>query len=269
MGKFQDPANQDEWRELQTRWHQFGAFVPLFRAHGQWPRRELWNIAPEGSPAYESILYYIRLRYRLMPYLYSLAGAVHFGDYTMMRGLPMDFPGDLQVRDIADQWMFGPAFMPCPVCEYKARSREVYFPDGVWYDFYSGAAITGGRTMRVPAPYGRIPLYVRGGSIVPMGPDIQWSGEQSGGDLELCIYPGRDCEFVLYDDDGVSYGYERGDFSAVPLEWNDADGVLTIGEREGSFPGMAASRKITVRLMGPRKASKELVYDGSPFSVRF
>lgn len=123
--------------------------------------------------------------------------------------------------------------------------------------------------MQVPAPFGRIPLYVRGGSILPMGPDIQWSGEQPGGDLELCIYPGRDCGFVLYDDDGESYGYERGEFSTVPLEWNDADGVLTIGEREGSFPGMAASRKITVRLMGPRKASKELVYDGSPFSVRF
>ena len=269
MGKFQNPANIDEWRELQTRWHQFGAFVPLFRAHGQWPRRELWNIAPEGSPAYESILYYIKLRYRLMPYIYSLAGAVNRDDYTIMRGLPMDFPDDIVAREISDQWMFGPALMPCPVCEYKARSREVYFPEGLWYDFYSGEAVTGGRTMQVPAPFGRIPLYVRGGSIVPMGPDIQWSGEQPGGDLELCIYPGRDCDFVLYDDDGVSYGYERGEYSAVPLEWNDAEGVLTIGEREGSFPGMAASRKITVRLMGPRKASKELVYDGSPFSVRF
>ena len=269
MGKFQDPANIDEWRELQTRWHQFGAFVPLFRAHGQWPRRELWNIAPEGSPAYESILYYIKLRYRLMPYIYSLAGAVNRDDYTIMRGLPMDFPDDIVAREISDQWMFGPALMPSPVCEYKARSREVYFPEGLWYDFYSGEAVTGGRTMQVPAPFGRIPLYVRGGSIVPMGPDIQWSGEQPGGDLELRIYPGRDCDFLLYDDDGVSYGYERGEYSAVPLEWNDAEGVLTIGEREGSFPGMAASRKITVRLMGIRKASKELIYDGSPFSVRF
>ena len=269
MGKFQDPGNIDEWMELQTRWHQFGAFVPLFRAHGQWPRRELWNIAPEGSPAYESILYYIKLRYRLMPYIYSIAGAVNQEDYTMMRGLPMDFQGDVEAREISDQWMFGPALMPCPVCEYKARSREVYLPEGVWYDFYSGFAAEGGENVSVSAPYGRIPLYVRGGSILPLGPDMQWSDELPGGDLELRIYPGRDCEFTLYDDDGVSYGYERGEFSLIPLRWDDDESVLTIAERSGSFPGMAERRKITVKLIGSGKADKVLVYDGSPCRVCF
>ena len=269
MGKFQDPANQDEWRELQTRWHQFGTFVPLFRTHGQWPQRELWNIAPEGSPAYESILKYIRLRYRLMPYIYSIAGAVNYDDYTMMRGLPMDFPDDLVAREISDQWMFGPALMPCPVCEYQARSREVWLPDGVWYDFYSGAAIEGGRSITAAAPYGRMPLYVRGGSILPLGPDMQWSDELPGGDLEIRIYPGRECEFTLYEDDGVSYGYERGEFSTVSLSWDDANRTLYIDDREGSFPGMAESRKLTVKLMGDRIISTELVYDGRACSIRF
>lgn len=157
-----------EWRELQTRWHQFGCFVPLFRTHGQWPKREVWNIAPDHHPAYKSIVYYDKLRYRLMPYLYSMAGWVHFNDYTMLRGLAMDFPTDTQVRDIKDQWMFGPALMACPVGEYKARSREVYFPKGCgWYDLYTGRYYAGGKAMVVEAPYERIPVFVREGAIIP------------------------------------------------------------------------------------------------------
>ncbi len=125
-----------EWRELQTRWHQFGCFVPLYRAHGQWPLREVWNIAPENHPAYQTIVKYHRLRYRLMPYLYSMAGAVHLTNYTIMRPLIMDFNGDSAVNDIKDQWMFGPALMPCPVTEYGARSRQVYLPKQTgWFEF--------------------------------------------------------------------------------------------------------------------------------------
>ncbi|MBR4826413.1 MAG: DUF5110 domain-containing protein [Bacteroidales bacterium] len=263
MSKFHDPAYQDEWRELQTRWHQFGAFVPLFRTHGQWPRRELWNIAPEGTPTYESILYYIKLRYRLMPYVYSLAGAVHFDDYTIMRGLPMDFPGDTAAREVSDQWMFGPALMPCPVCEYGARSREVYFPDGVWYDFYTGAAVSGGRAASVSAPYERIPLYVRAGSILPVGPDIQWSGDKAGAPIELRVYPGADGSFVLYEDDGLSYAYERGEYSRVPLHWDDAARTLTVGAREGSFAG---TQRFSVCINGSRPV--EVNYDGSKLQVK-
>ena len=267
MSKFYDPANRDEWQELQARWHQFGAFVPLFRAHGQWPQRELWNIADEGSPAYESILYYMRLRYRLMPYLYSLAGAVHFEDYTMMRGLPMDFPDDSVARQVSDQWMLGPALMPCPVCEYKARNREVYFPAGKWFDFYTEEPVASGKTLCVDAPYGQIPLYVRAGSILPLGPDMEWSDEKAADPLELRIYPGADADFRLYEDDGVSYGYEKGAFAVIPIHWDDASHTLTVDAREGSFPGMPGTRTFLLRVAGT-DGTATLTYDGRSVSIR-
>jgi len=261
MSKFYSPENLDEWRELQTRWHQFGAFVPLFRAHGQWPPRELWNIAPEGSETYESILYYMKLRYRLMPYLYSMAGAVHFRDYTMMRGLVMDFPGDAAVRNISDQWMFGPAFMPCPVYEYKARSREVYLPAGAgWYDFYSGEYLEGGRSIVADAPYSRMPLYVRAGSIVPFGPDMEWSDAMPADPVELRIYPGADASFVLYEDENVNYNYEKGAYSTIEFRWDDAFRTLTIGERKGSFPGMLRERSFVAAVPGGDQVAVK--YDG-------
>ena len=252
MSKFYDAANADEWQELQTRWHQFGSFVPLFRTHGQWPRRELWNIAPEGSPAYNSILWYMQLRYRLMPYLYSLAAAVHFDDATMMRGLPMDYPEDPAVRDLSDQWMLGPALMPCPVSEYKARSREVYFPEGGWYDFYTGEYLKGGQSRTVAAPYERMPLYVRAGSIVPVGPAIEWTSQETDGKLLILVYAGADARFTLYEDDGLSYDYEKGAYSTIELRWNDEGRILTIGPREGSFPGMHRSRVICVQVIDPQ-----------------
>ena len=266
MGKFYDDSSKEEWQELQTRWHQFGAFVPLFRAHGQWPRRELWNIAEPGSPAYESILYYMKLRYRLMPYIYSLAGKVHFDDYTIMRGLPMDFPDDPTARVVADQWMFGPALMPCPVYEYKARSRDVYLPAGIWYDFYTEEAMDGDQPFEADAPYGRIPLFVRGGSILPLGPDMQWSDEKPADPVELVIYPGADGDFTLYEDDGVSYAYEKGAYSVIPLHWDDASAVLTIGDRSGTFPGMLSERRFLVRLAGTDEV-KVIQYKGTSTSV--
>ena len=278
MSKFYDPANAAEWQELQTRWHQFGTFVPLFRTHGQWPRRELWNIAPEGSPAYESILWYMRLRYRLMPYLYSLAGAAWLEDATLMRGLPMDFPEDLEVRDLSDQWLLGPAIMPCPVYEYHARSRSVYFPAGGWYDAYTGTYIPGGERITVDAPYERMPLYVRAGSIVPMGPDMEWSDEKPAGDLTILVYAGADACFTLYEDDGLTYAYEKGAYSTVGLHWNDAERCLGIDARKGSYPGMAAKRNFRVVLvsrdhpvpMDTCAAGETVVaYDGSACEVRF
>ena len=277
MSKFYSPANADEWQELQTRWHQFGTFVPLFRTHGQWPRRELWNIAPEGSPAYESILWYMRLRYRLMPYLYSLAGAVCFDDATIMRGLPMDYPDDPEVRDLSDQWLFGPAFMPCPVYEYKARSRSVYFPMGIWYDFYTGKPMVGGKRFTMDASYDRMPLYVRGGSIVPMGPDMEWSAEKPADDILLAVYAGADASFTLYEDDGLTYAYEKGAYSTIPLIWNDATRTLTIGARTGSYPGMPEARRFRVVLCepsapwayNPDDTGIVVDYDGKPYELRF
>ena len=250
MSKFYDSANAPEWQELQTRWHQAGTFVPLFRTHGQWPRRELWNIAPEGSKAYESILYYMRLRYRLMPYIYSLTGAVHFEDATIMRALAMDYPDDPEVRDLSDQWLFGPALMACPVFEYKATSRSVYFPEGIWYDFYTGEKIEGGRRITVDAPYERMPLYVRAGSIIPMGPDMEWTEEVPSDEITLMVYPGADSSFTLYEDDGLTYGYEKGQYAITRIYWNDAAGKADIGPREGSYPGMPENRTYKVVVAG-------------------
>ena len=283
MSKFYNPANIDEWRELQTRWHQFGTFVPLFRTHGQSPARELWNIAPEGSETYESILWYMRLRYRLMPYIYSLAGAVHFDDYTIMRGLPMDFPDDPEVRDLSDQWMFGPALMPCPVYEYKARTREVYFPKCGWYDFYTGYYFDGedhpwsGRASKVTvkAPYNQMPLYVRAGSIIPFGPAMQWSDEKPADDILLAVYAGADASFNLYEDENVNYNYEKGFYANIPITWDNASRTLTIGERKGSFEGMLESRTFRVVVIDPAHPwaydpdapGQAVAYDGNSVSV--
>ncbi len=251
MSKFYDPANADEWQELQTRWHQFGTFVPLFRTHGQWPRRELWNIAPEGSSAYNSILWYMQLRYRLMPYLYSLAADVHFKDATLMRGLPMDYPTDPEVRDLSDQWLLGPALMPCPVYEYKARSREVYFPEGGWYDFYTGQYVQGGQRLTVEAPYERIPLYVREGSIIPVGDAAEWTENLPADHITFLVYAGKDAHFTFYEDDGLTYGYEKGECSSIEVRWDDASRILTLDQRVGSFPGMLKSRTFCVSVIDP------------------
>ena len=273
MSKFYDPANIEEWRELQTRWHQFGTFVPLFRAHGQYPRRELWNIAPEGTPAYESILWYMQLRYRLMPYLYSLAAAVHFEDYTLMRGLPMDYPNDPLVRDLSDQWLFGPSLMPCPVYEYGARSRSVYLPAGGWYDFYEGTYYPGSYRITVDAPYERMPLFVKAGSIIPLGPAIEYADEKPANEILLVVFAGADARFTLYEDDGVSYAYEKGRFSTIDLYWDDESRALHIGRRRGSFPGMLKTRTFRVCVVDPENphaydpdgnGAMNVVYDGSP-----
>ena len=240
----------EEWRELNVRWHQFGAFAPLFRSHGQYPYREPWHIAHEGHPAYQALLDYNRLRYRLMPYIYSLAGRCHWDDYTIMRPLVMDFPDDRTVRDIADEYMFGPAFLVAPVCEYKARSRWVYFPTGCdWYDFYSGQRYAGGQRVEVAAPYDRMPLFVRAGSIIPMGEDIQHTA-QSQRHLTLAVYPGRDSRFSLYDDDGTSYDYEQGKCSWLDVSYTDSTGRVELAPRRGSVEDLRKKYSITVKVVG-------------------
>ena len=251
MSKFHQPAFADEWQELQVRWHQFGAFVPLFRAHGQYPRRELWNIAPEGSVAYNSILSVMQLRYRLMPYLYSQTAAVYFDDATLMRGLPMDYPDDPEVRDLSDQWLLGPSLMACPVYEYKARSRSVYLPAGGWYDFYDGSYYPGGTRMTVNAPLERIPVFVKAGSIIPFGPAIESTADKQNGDLFLVVFAGADAHFTLYEDDGLTYGYEKGEYSTIDFNWDDSARVLHIGARKGSFPGMPETRTFRVAVVDP------------------
>ena len=259
-------ADQKEWRELNTRWFQFGAFCPLFRAHGQYPFREPWEIAPEGHPAYESIVYYTKLRYTLMPYIYSLAGMTWFEDYTIMRPLVMDFMADASVADIGDTYMFGPAFLVAPVYEYGARSRKLHFPECEgWYDFYSGEFREGGVCAEVAAPYERLPLFVRAGSIVPCGPEIQWSDEKAADVIDLYVYRGADASFTLYEDENVNYNYEKGLYAMIDFRYDETSGTLTIGARRGEFPGMLKERTFNVIPVTKNgKGSVQTVkYDGS------
>ena len=239
-----------EWRELQTRWNQFGCFIPLYRAHGQFPLREVWNIAPEDHPAYKTIVWYDRLRYRLMPYLYSMAGWAHFKDYTLMRGLIMDFNGDKNVENIPDQWMFGPALMACPVGYYKARNRAVYFPKQCgWYDFYTGQHIEGGQTLVVDAPYERIPVFVREGAIIPFGPEMEWCDEKPAELINLYIYEGADGQFQLYEDEGTNYNYEKGKYATIDITYDDSSKTVSFGQRKGSFNGMLKDRRFNIVLV--------------------
>ena len=265
-------ADQKEWRELNTRWFQFGAFCPLYRAHGQYPFREPWEIAPENHPAYKSILYYSQLRYRLMPYIYSLAGMTWFEDYTIMRPLVMDFTADANVLNIGDAYMFGPSFLVAPVYEYGARKRDIYFPacEG-WYDFYTNKFVKGGVCARVDAPYERMPLYVRAGSVVPFGPDMQWSDEKPADVIDLYVYRGADGSFTLYEDENVNYNYEKGAYAMIDFRYDDRNGTLTIGERKGEFPGMLKERVfnvIPVSKNGVGKAQK-VAYAGNETVVVF
>ncbi len=239
--------DMEEWRELNTRWYQFGAFVPLFRVHGQYPYREIYNLAPENHPAYQSMLYYNKLRYRLMPYIYSLTGAVYHDDYTIMRGLAMDFADDHRVQNIADQYLFGPSLMVCPVYNYKARQRDVYFPNnGGWYYLYTGEYIAGGQKVNVNAPFERMPVFVREGSILPIGPEIEYTSQKKADYIKLYVYTGVDGSFELYEDEGANYSYEDGAFSIIPFSYNEELKTLTIGERKGEYEGMLAERQFEV-----------------------
>jgi alpha-D-xyloside xylohydrolase len=247
-------ADNKEWRELNARWYQFGAFAPMYRAHGQWPYREIYNIAPENHPAYKSILYYTKLRYDLLPYIYSLAGKVHFEDYTIMRPMVMDFTADKKVRNLGDQYMFGPSFLVAPVYTYGARQREVYLPESTqWYDFYTGKVVASGQ-QTVAAPYERIPLFVRAGSIVPFGPDIQWTNEKPADNITLYVYAGANGKFTLYEDEGVNYNYEKGKYATIEFSYDDASSTLTIGERKGDFDGMLKNRTFNVVKVSKDKA---------------
>ena len=252
--------NEDlkEWRALQTRWNQFGAFIPLFRSHGQWPLREIWNIAPDEHPAYRSFVYYDKLRYRLMPYLYSMAGWAHFMDYTLMRPLIMDFNGDKEVENIGNQWMFGPALMACPVGYYKARNRSVYFPkQSGWYNLYTNEYIEGGQNLVVDAPYEQIPVFVREGAIIPFGPAMQWSDEKPAELINLYVYAGKNGSFQLYEDEGTNYNYEKGKYATIDITYDDAAKTVSFGARKGQFNGMLKNRQFNVVLI-TKEAAKPL-----------
>jgi alpha-D-xyloside xylohydrolase len=235
-GGYDKGIADDNYKELYVRWFQYGAFCPVFRSHGTDISREIWRFGEPGSRAFEALLRFDNLRYRLIPYIYSIAWKVTFEGYTLMRGLMMDFSSDSHVFDIADQFMFGPAILVNPVTGPGARFRQVYLPrDTEWVNFWTGKKYSGGQTLSVPCGLDEIPLFVRAGSLIPLGPVIQYAAEAAD-PVEIRIYPGADGRFILYEDENDNYHYEEGIYSAIEFNWNDKDHRLIIGQREGTFP---------------------------------
>jgi alpha-D-xyloside xylohydrolase len=218
-----------EYRELYLRWLQFGAFCPLFRSHGTNLPREPWCFGTPGDEIYDGIVKFIELRYQLMPYIYSQAWKVSSEGYTMMRGLVMDFPHDKKVFEITDQYMFGEALLVCPVTKYGARSREVYLPEHTagWYNFFTGEHFDGGQTITVDAQLSEMPIFVKGGSILPFTSVTQYTQPVNFDNLQLLVYPGADATFTFYDDEGDGYNYEQGQFYTIRLNWDDQKSSLT------------------------------------------
>ena len=239
-----DP-NDPGYRELFVRWFQFGTFNPIFRVHGTRTtnQNELWSY---GSEAQTILVKFDRLRYRLLPYIYSLAWMTTNKNYTIMRPLAMEFRTDVRAANVGDQFMFGPAFLVNPVTEPASELRSLYLPKAQWYDFWPGRMIDGGQRITAEAPLERLPIYVRSGSIVPMGPNVEWTGQAAADTIELRIYKGADGEFSLYEDEGDNYNYEKGIYSMIPFHWDEMKQELTIGDRVGEFSGMLESRTFKI-----------------------
>ncbi|MFI5138654.1 MAG: DUF5110 domain-containing protein, partial [Sphingobacteriales bacterium] len=265
---------------------QFGAFCPIFRIHGKGERALFSN---NWSPETKAILLkYDKLRYKLLPYIYSLAGKVTTDNYTIMRSLAFDFRNDSQTYNIPDQYMFGPAFMVCPVTDqlYSGKpsdsgkkTRKVYLPRQTkWYNFWNGELINGGKAIDADAPIDIIPLFVKAGSIIPVGPSIEYATQTSTSPTEIRVYPGADGKFTIYEDENDNYNYEKGDYAVFNIFWNDKRRVLTIDSRKGQFKGMAKSRKFNIVLVRPGHgvadnitlaADKQITYGGRLTSVKF
>jgi len=263
------------YRELFMRWFQFGVFNPILRVHGtrSTNQNELWSY---GTEAQKILASYDTLRYRLLPYIYSLAWMGTSQGYTPMRGLIMDFRTDEHSATISDQFMFGPAFLVNPVTDPGVDSRRVYLPKAKWHDFWRGSSVEGSRMVDASAPIDKLPLFVRAGSLVPMGPEKEWSTEKPEDPIELRVYRGADGDFTLYEDENDGYNYERGVYATIPLHWDDAKQTLTIGERKGTFPGMLMERRLQIvfvrenhgaGITAESKPDKVLTYSGKQTSV--
>jgi alpha-D-xyloside xylohydrolase len=276
-GRNPKPEDVEEWRELFTRWFQVATFWPLLRVHGQFPHREMWFFGDENHRAYRTQLAFDRLRYRMLPYTYTLAADVTHKHATILRPLVMDFASDPNVLEIGDQFLFGPSLLVNPVTRKGATSRPVYLPRAAWYDFWTGAFHEGGRRIEAPAPFESLPLFVKAGSILPMGPELQQTFEKPADPLTLWVYAGADAAFELYEDDGVSYAYETGAFATIPLSWSERSGTLSVGARKGAFPGMLASRELRIVFVSKAAAVghapapegvRSLRYEGQPLAIR-
>ncbi|SFD88301.1 glycoside hydrolase family 31 protein [Thermophagus xiamenensis] len=285
---YQNPLQNADYRELYARWIQFGAFCPMMRSHGTDAPREIYQFGKKGEPIYDAIEKYINLRYSLLPYIYSTSWDVSKNQSTMMRALVMDFPNDKKALNIDDQYLFGKSILVCPVTERMynengqadfstVKERELYLPAGTrWIDFWTGEMLEGGQIITRETPLDIMPLYVKAGSIIPIGPDVQYAEEKPWDNLEIRIYEGADGEFTLYEDENDNYNYEKGMYSTIKFSWEDENKTLTISDRNGSFPGMLAERKFNILIVKPGKMNKmdaekydkTIIYKGKRVSVK-
>ncbi len=294
LQKFKNPLVNPDYRELQVRWMEFGAFCPMMRSHGEGYPREIYQFGKKGNPTYDAIEKYINLRYSLLPYIYSASWQVTANQSSMMRALVMDFAADKQALDINDEFMFGKSILVSPVTKpmysklvdtvrvadfSEVKSKEVYLPKGTdWYDFWTGEKLNGGQTVKKETPLDIIPLYVKSGSILPWGPKVQYATEKKWDNLEIRIYEGADGEFTLYEDENDNYNYEKGIYSTIHFSWNDKQKSLTIDKRNGKFPGMLENRSFNIVIVSPTQGlggelstapDKLVKYDGNKVVVSF
>ena len=259
--------------DCYLRWFEYGCFCPMFRVHGVVHKEIYLQTGAKLAVG----LTYDKLRYKLLPYIYSVAWMVTNNNYTMMRMLPFDYPSDAAVRNCTDEFMFGPAFLVCPVLQADVTSRSVYLPAGTWYDFWRGTSTAGAKTITASAPQDTIPVYVKAGSIVPIGPLVQYATQKQPDTVEVRVYPGADGSFTLYEDEGNNYNYEKGSYSTIPFTWNNASQTLTIGNRQGTFTGMLATRLFNVVIVSQNHGVDQTVtanpdahvtYTGTAISVK-
>ena len=300
QGPASAPKNP-QFQELYVRWMQYGLFCPVFRSHGADAPREIWQFGKKGEPVYDAIEQTIRLRYRLIPYLYSTAWQVTSNNASYLRPLFSDFATDRNVWDMTDEFMFGNSILAAPVLDPQYTQEKViredamtgwdrkdvrgkmddgrsidwsatktvtkYLPKGaLWYDFWTGKQYRGGQRLELSTSLNRVPMFVRAGSILPLGPEMQYTGEKPWDNLEIRLYPGADGTFTLYEDEGDTYNYERGIYSTIPFHWNDRSHTLTIGNRQGQYPGMLTNRKFTVVM--PNGTSQTVNYNGKEVAVQ-
>jgi len=281
------PANP-QYQELYVRWMQYGLFAPVFRSHGTDAPREIYRFGKPGDQIYDAIARTIRFRYRLLPYLYTTAWQCTSGNDSYMRPLFADFRSDKRTWNTTDAFMFGQNILAAPVVSahytdenvsgsatavpavdfLEPRTHSVYLPAGTdWFDFQTGKRYRGGRTADVTTDINSVPMFVRKGSILPLGPEMEYVGQKNWQTLEIRVYPGADAAFRLYEDEGDSYNYENGAYSIIPFDWDNSSHTLTVGQRSGNFPGMIPQRTFTVVL--PDGTSKTIDYNGTPITTKF
>ena len=286
---FPEGISDPSFRELYVRWTQFGVFTPMMRSHGTCTPREIYQFGERGTWEFDALEKSIKLRYKLLPYLYATAWNVSKNGDMFMRALFMDFPQDKKVYDMDNQYMFGRSLLVAPVTRsmyvdkdkrvniHDIQSKEVYLPQcNSWFDFWTGKRYRGGQSVTKETPIDIIPLYVKAGSILPIGPDVQYATEKKWDNLEIRIYPGADGEFLLYEDENDNYNYEKGAYSTISFSWNDKERTLIIGDRDGKYPGMLNARKFRIVLVDEghgtdcklsEKVNKVVTYKGYEMKI--